>query len=272
MRRIQLVIAALLLCLARPRLRAGGMDGIHQRRGPVQHRRSPASRRSRRLTWPSEYGAVFPGRVYSVQQGGSKYSVTVIDYTERRGDSREASEGSVVRRSALLADGHPGVDSVRRHQAVSEQGGLEGDLRRVALHRSDLRPPAAAASTPTPPRPTCRSTCTRTGSTSSTRRCRPIRRRRASSSRTLASSSARTAAVRYDEIYSNHLPPITIRRNQPGAAGGNAPRPAVGRGGGGRGDGRPWRSPVALTTTSSSSISKTSVALGGMTPPDPADP
>src|SRR4030095_6114495 len=32
-------------------------------------------------TWPSEYGAVFPGHVYSAQQGASKYSVTVIDYT-----------------------------------------------------------------------------------------------------------------------------------------------------------------------------------------------
>jgi hypothetical protein len=33
------------------------------------------------IKWPSEYGVVFPGRVYSVQQGGSRYSVTVIDYT-----------------------------------------------------------------------------------------------------------------------------------------------------------------------------------------------
>src|SRR5687768_2777992 len=34
------------------------------------------------ITWPSEYGAVFPGRVYTVQRGASKYSVTVIDYRE----------------------------------------------------------------------------------------------------------------------------------------------------------------------------------------------
>jgi hypothetical protein len=33
------------------------------------------------ITWPSEYGAVFPGRVYLVEQNGSRYSVTVIDYT-----------------------------------------------------------------------------------------------------------------------------------------------------------------------------------------------
>ena len=34
------------------------------------------------ITWESEYGAVMPGRVYSVEQGPSRYSVTVIDYTD----------------------------------------------------------------------------------------------------------------------------------------------------------------------------------------------
>jgi hypothetical protein len=34
------------------------------------------------ITWPSEYGAVFPGRVYSLELKGSRYSVTVIDYTD----------------------------------------------------------------------------------------------------------------------------------------------------------------------------------------------
>jgi hypothetical protein len=33
------------------------------------------------MTWPSEYGAVFPGRVYSYEANGARYSVTVIDYT-----------------------------------------------------------------------------------------------------------------------------------------------------------------------------------------------
>jgi len=34
------------------------------------------------IMWDSEYRAVFPGRVYSVTDGGHRYSVTVIDYTE----------------------------------------------------------------------------------------------------------------------------------------------------------------------------------------------
>jgi hypothetical protein len=34
------------------------------------------------IKWPSEYGAVFPGRVYAIDQNGSRYSITVIDYTD----------------------------------------------------------------------------------------------------------------------------------------------------------------------------------------------
>ena len=42
----------------------------------------PGQPKVEEITWPSEYGAVFPGRVYSVDQNGSKYSITVIDYTD----------------------------------------------------------------------------------------------------------------------------------------------------------------------------------------------
>jgi hypothetical protein len=42
----------------------------------------PGEPKVQEITWPSEYGAVFPGRVYATAQGPSRYSVTVIDYTE----------------------------------------------------------------------------------------------------------------------------------------------------------------------------------------------
>src|ERR1700752_5167046 len=42
----------------------------------------PSQPKVETITWPSEYGAVFPGRVHSVTAGPSKYSVTVIDYTD----------------------------------------------------------------------------------------------------------------------------------------------------------------------------------------------
>lgn len=34
------------------------------------------------ITWASEYGAVFPARVYAYEQNGNRYSVTVVDYTD----------------------------------------------------------------------------------------------------------------------------------------------------------------------------------------------
>jgi hypothetical protein len=34
------------------------------------------------ITWPSEYGAVFPGRVYTQANASGRYSVTVIDYRD----------------------------------------------------------------------------------------------------------------------------------------------------------------------------------------------
>ncbi len=36
----------------------------------------------RDITWPSEYGAEFPGRVHTVREGPATYTVTVIDYSD----------------------------------------------------------------------------------------------------------------------------------------------------------------------------------------------
>lgn len=41
----------------------------------------PGTPATTELRWDSEYGAVFPGRVYALSQGASRYSVTVVDYT-----------------------------------------------------------------------------------------------------------------------------------------------------------------------------------------------
>jgi hypothetical protein len=42
----------------------------------------PGKPEVREITYPSEYGAVFPGRVHSYNDGPNRYSVTVIDYTQ----------------------------------------------------------------------------------------------------------------------------------------------------------------------------------------------
>jgi hypothetical protein len=81
MRPIQLVIAALILCL--PILASGQVEWTQFK--SIEDRFSipfPGKPTVQTITWPSEYGAVFPGRVYTVEQAGSRYSVTVIDYTE----------------------------------------------------------------------------------------------------------------------------------------------------------------------------------------------
>ena len=38
----------------------------------------------REMAYASEYGAVFPARVYSAEDVGGRYSVTVVDYTDAR--------------------------------------------------------------------------------------------------------------------------------------------------------------------------------------------
>ena len=81
MRRVHIVIAALLLCL--PVLASAQEEWVEFK--SIEDRFSipfPGKPMVQTITWPSEYGAVFPGRVYSVQQGASRYSVTVIDYTD----------------------------------------------------------------------------------------------------------------------------------------------------------------------------------------------
>jgi hypothetical protein len=44
----------------------------------------PAQPKVESIDWPGEYGPMFPGRVYAVEAGGARYSVTVIDYTSTR--------------------------------------------------------------------------------------------------------------------------------------------------------------------------------------------
>ena len=46
------------------------------------------------IAWPSEYGAVFQGRVYSVEQGASRFSVTAIDYTDAEARHAEVTKNA----------------------------------------------------------------------------------------------------------------------------------------------------------------------------------
>ena len=43
---------------------------------------APGQPKVETITWDSEYGAKFPGRVYRWEQGRSRYSLTVVDYSD----------------------------------------------------------------------------------------------------------------------------------------------------------------------------------------------
>ena len=82
MRRLVLITAAIMLCASGASFAQEWMDYINKEdRFTVNF---PGQPQLQTITWPSEYGATMPGRVYSVTVGGARYSVTVIDYTRAR--------------------------------------------------------------------------------------------------------------------------------------------------------------------------------------------
>jgi hypothetical protein len=81
----------------------------------VNFPRQPAIRD---ITYTTEYGIMLPGRVYSVDDGKNKYSVTVIDYTD-------AQKLHTARQAKCKADGGDG-DSCNNPWA--------GDVRGAMVH------------------------------------------------------------------------------------------------------------------------------------------
>src|SRR4026207_723120 len=43
---------------------------------------APGQPKVETITWDSEYGAKFPGRIYRWEEGRTRYSVTVVDYSD----------------------------------------------------------------------------------------------------------------------------------------------------------------------------------------------
>jgi hypothetical protein len=75
-----LLSAALIFCLGAPGFGQGWISYVSREdRFSVNF---PGEPEIEEISWDSEYGAVFPGRVYRYDAGASSYSVTVIDYTD----------------------------------------------------------------------------------------------------------------------------------------------------------------------------------------------
>ena len=186
------------------------------------------------ITWPSEYGAVLSGRVYSVQQGASRFSVTAIDYTDSEARHAEVTKnvsfaGSMYWRIDIMAsiqyaatkfrqregstvtyDAWHYIDLVEGHQLQLTNADQSRTFVAIYLHENRLyivegTVPRNAA----PP---------------------------GLFQQNLSFLDEAGERIRHDEIYSNVLPPVTQQQGGPGAAGnfGGGGRGGGGRGGGGR--------------------------------------
>jgi hypothetical protein len=235
MRRFQLVIAALLLSLPTP---AAAQEEWVEFASPDDKFSIvfPGKPTVQTITWPSEYGAVFPGRVYTVQRGTSKYSVTVIDYRDAEAihakipktpsfdDPRYWQmdiQASVQYAATKLYRNRPGakvtydawhyIDLISGHQLQLINADSTKTYVAIYLHENRLYIVDATVPANAPAQGIFQ--------------------------QNLGFQTETGGRVRYDEIYSNRLPPITIRRSQAGAAGGNAPGGRRGGGAGAGGDG-----------------------------------
>jgi hypothetical protein len=232
MRLIQPVIAALILCA--PALVSAQEEWVEF--SSPEDKFSivfPGKPTVQTITWPSEYGAAFPGRVYTVQQGRNRYSVTVIDYRDAEAIHAKIDKApsfddprywqmdilaSVQYAATKLYRTKPGakvtydawhyIDLIEGHQLQLTNADNTKTYVSIYLHENRLYIVDATVPANAPAQGIFQ--------------------------QNLGFQDEKGGRVRYNEIYSNRVPPITIRRNQAGAAGGNAPG---GRGGGGRGDG-----------------------------------
>jgi hypothetical protein len=230
MRRIQLIIAALLFSM--PTASVAQEEWVEFTSPDDKFLIVfPGKPTVQQIQWPSEYGAVFPGRVYTVQKGPNRYSVTVIDYRDAEAihakipktpsfdDPRYWQmdiQASVQYAATKLYRTKPGakvtydawhyIDLISGHQLQLINADTTKTYVAIYLHENRLYIVDATVPANAPAQGIFQ--------------------------QNLQFQTETGGRLRYDEIYSNRLPPITIRRNQAGAAGGNAPA------GGGRGAGR----------------------------------
>jgi hypothetical protein len=177
-------------------------------------------------SWKSEYGMTIPGRVYSFQRGPERYSVTVMDYTEaeklyaaldhpasfRQGRYWQIDiMASIQYAATTLYRQRPGakvsydawhyIDLVSGHQLHLTNADGTRTIAGIYLHENrlyilDATVPAKA------PEP-------------------------ALFVQSLGFLDANGERVRYNEIYSNRLPPITMGGRGRGGRGGGAPPPVT---------------------------------------------
>jgi hypothetical protein len=96
------------------------------------------------ITWPSEYGVVFPGRVYSLASGANRYSVTVIDYRDserlhaQRTNRTEAENAWTFSQMDIQAAIAYAATSFRQRQGVTVTYDAWHHIDRVSGHQLQL--------------------------------------------------------------------------------------------------------------------------------------
>ena len=112
------------------------------------------------IIYPSEYGAEFPARLYSYEDGANRYSVTVVDYTEserihsERPDRSEAdyllywevdvrasiayAAANLRQRGEVTYDAYHYIDRVEGHQLQITNPDQSRTYAAIYLHDSRL--------------------------------------------------------------------------------------------------------------------------------------
>lgn len=231
--RLTSLLALLVLCGSGPAFAQEWADYINAKEGfSITF---PGQPTVQEITWRSEYGADFPGRVYSVQQGPSRYSVTVIDYRDAENihaaiSKPESFQGSMYWQIDVMAsiqyaatkfrqregarvtyDAWHYIDFVEGHQLQLTNADRSRSFVAIYLHENRLYivegtvPPGA-------PQPGL-------------------------FQQNLSFVNENGGRVRYNGIYSNRLPPVRLNQSGPGTPGGDDAGGGGGRGGGAGGRG-----------------------------------
>jgi hypothetical protein len=228
MRRIHPLAALVALLISTPAWAQEWIDYVSRQDRFIVN--FPGQPKIETITWPSEYGMTFSGRVYTVMKGQERYTVTVIDYTDAEQkwaamthppSFRQAIywqidiTASIQYAATKLYRQRPGakvtydayhyIDLVSGHQLNLTNADGTRTFASIYLHENRLYildgtvPPSA-------PEPGL-------------------------FTNSLSFLDADGNRVRHDEIYHNKLPPVTLG----GRGGGGGGRGGGGRGGGGAG-------------------------------------
>ena len=205
MRLIRLVPAALILCVAAP---AFGQEWIeYYSRSDAFLVNFPKQPQVRDITYPTEFGLTLPAHLHVDEEGTSRFSVTVVDYS----NIVEASRGAGERVHGVSRPVHePGRQRAARRARIRgvelPEARRQGHLLRLRQQRSHRRAARAAHQSGQVKDLRRRSTCTRTASTSRRRRYLAMRRRRRSFNQSMGFLDKDGVRVRYADDLLERVP------------------------------------------------------------------